>query len=104
MSQHQIILVSPDKGDVLVTAGIDPMLDEAFLNYIAGDVCHMSPPGMSIDDIPAHAQAQLGVPLPQQVIDALRAEMADWRTGATDIGRRIRRYRSDGALIESLIF
>ena len=104
MSQHHIKLISPDKGDVLVTAGIDPMLDEAFLNYVAGEISHMSPAGMSIDDIPVHALAQLGVPLPQQVIDALRAEWADWRTGATDIGRRIRRYRSDGVLIESLIF
>ena len=102
MSQHQIQVNSPKVGQVLVTIGYDPMLDEAFLNYFNdSDASYMSPPGLVVGEIGKLAIEQLGLPLPQQVLDGVQNDVADLRTGATDVGRRITQYKPDGSVAQA---
>ena len=102
MSQHQIHVNSPKVGQVLVTVGYDPMLDEAFLNYFNDDASYMSPPGLVVREVGKLALEQLGQPLPQSVLDGVQNDVADLRTGATDIGRRITQYEPDGSVADAV--
>lgn len=102
MSQHQIQVNSPKIGLVLVTVGYDPMLDEAFLNYFNNDVSYMSPPGLAAGEIAKLVLEHLGQPLPQSVLDGLQNDVADLRTGATDIGRRFTHYEPDGTVAQAV--
>lgn len=104
MSQHQIQVDSPKLGHVTVTVGYDPMLDETFLNYFNDDVSYMSDSGLAVSEIQRLANEELGMQLPQQVIDGVQADLADLRTGATDIGRRITQYETDGTIAETVKF
>lgn len=102
MSQHQIQVNSPKVGRVLVTVGYDPMLDEAFLNYFNDSASYMSDSGLVANEIGKLAIEQLGVPLPQPVLDAVQADVADLRTGATDVGRRVTQYEPDGTVAQAV--
>lgn len=102
MSQHQIQVNSPKVGRVLVTVGYDPMLDEAFLNYFNDKASYMSPPGLVVGEVGKLAIEQLGQPLPQPVLDAVQNDVADLRTGATDIGRRLTHYEPDGTVAQAV--
>lgn len=104
MSQHQIEVQSPKLGTVQVTVGFDPILNEAFLNYHSACGSYMGPSGLTARDLQEIAQKQLGLSLPQQVIDGVQGDVADLRLGARDVGRRIKRYQSDGVLIEELVY
>jgi len=104
MSQHQIEMQSPKLGTVQVTVGFDPILNEAFLNFLSKSGNYMSPPGLTARDLQDIAQKELGLSLPQQVIDGVQGDVADLRLGATDVGRRIKRYQSDGVLIKDLVY
>ena len=104
MSQHQIHVDSPKVGQVLVTVGYDPMQDEAFLNYVNDNFSYMSDPGLAVSEIQRLAIEQLGMQLPQPVIDGVQADMADLRIGARDIGRRITQYEADGSIAEAVKF
>lgn len=98
MSQHQIEVDSPKVGRLFVTVGYDPRLDDAFLNYFNDTDSFMSPAGCSVEDLQKISQAELGMELPQQLIDAVGYDLADLRLGATDVGRRIVQYCSDGSV------
>ena len=102
MSQHQIQVNSPKVGRVLVTVGYDPMLDEAFLNYFNDNTSYMSPPGLVAGEVEKLAIEQLGQPLPQPVLDGLQNDVADLRTGATDLGRRVTQYEPDGTVAQAV--
>lgn len=102
MSQHQIQIQSPNLGNVLVTVGYDPILNEAFLNYYNDQHQFMSDSGLQAREIQQVAQQQLGVSLPQQIVDGVQSDVADLRIGAQDVGRRVCRYESDGTLISSV--
>ncbi len=102
MSQHQIQVNSPKAGQVLVTVGYDPVLGEAFFNYFNDDTSYMSPPGLVVREIGNLAIEKLGQPLPQQVLDGVQADVADLRTGAKDIGRRITQYEADGSVAQAV--
>jgi len=97
MSQHQIEVDSPVVGTVLVTAGYDAILSEAFLNFFNENHSYVSPMGCTVGDLQRIAKSELGIELPQQVIDGVSGDLADLRMGATDIGRRVRRYQRDGS-------
>lgn len=101
MSQHQIQVNSPKVGRVLVTVGYDPMLGEAFFNYFNDTASYMSPSGLVVKEIGELAIEKLGLPLPQPVLDGVQADVADLRTGATDIGRRITQYEADGTVAQA---
>lgn len=101
MSQHQIHVNSPKVGRVLVTVGYDPMLGEAFLNYFNDSASYMSDSGLTANEIGELAIEQLGVPLPQQVLDGVQNDVADLRTGATDVGRRLTQYEPDGSVAQA---
>jgi hypothetical protein len=101
MSQHQIELNSPIKGHVQATVGYDGRLDEAFFSYHNRQAQFSTAGGIAIDDIQDVAMAQLGVRIPQPVIDAVHADLADLRLGATDINRRLFQYTPEGALVQS---
>lgn len=102
MSQHQIQVNSPKVGRVLVTVGYDPMLDEAFLNYFNDDASYMSPPGLVVAEVGKLAIEQLGQALPQPVLEGVQNDVADLRTGATDIGRRVTQYEPDGTVAQAV--
>lgn len=104
MSQHQIHVNSPKVGRVLVTVGYDPMLDEAFFNYFndTAGVSYMSESGLVVSEIGKLAVEQLGQPLPQQVLDGVQNDVAELRTGATDIGRRLTQYEADGTIAQAV--
>lgn len=102
MSQHQVQIQSPNVGNVLVSVGYDPILNEAFLNFMNDEHQYMSDSGLQTREIQQVAQAQLGVLLPQQIIDGVESDVADLRMGAQDVGRRIRRYDADGTLVDSV--
>jgi len=102
VSQHQVQIQSPNVGNVLVTVGYDPILNEAFLNYMNDQHQYMSDSGLQAREIQKVAQAQLGVSLPQQIIDGVQSDIADLRMGARDVGRRIRRYEADGTLVDNV--
>lgn len=104
MSQHQIHVDSPKVGQVLVTVGYDPMQDEAFLNYVNDNFSYMSGPGLAVSEIQRLAVEELGMQLPQPVIDGVQADLADLRIGARDIGRRITQYEADGSIAEAVKF
>lgn len=72
MSQHQIQVNSPKAGQVLVTVGYDPVLDEAFFNYFNDDTSYMSPPGLVVREIGNLAIEKLGQPLPSKSSTACR--------------------------------
>ncbi len=61
----------------------------------------MSTPGLVVDEIGKPAIEELGNPLPQQVLEGVQNDMADLRTGATDIGRRVTHYELDGSVAQS---
>lgn len=101
MSQHEVTVTSPHRGPVTVTVGYDVQCDEAFIAYEgANDVAYISPSGLKVSQLQDLAIKKLGVPLPQTVIDAVKADLADLRLGAGDIGRRHYRYDSLGILIQ----
>lgn len=102
MSQHQITLLSPVAGSVLVTAGFDPQLNEAFVNYESDSISFMSPPGTTVREIAGIVQKELQVALPQQVIDGVCQDVADLRIGATNVGRRIYQYAENGTLVDQI--
>ncbi len=101
MSQHQIELNSPKKGNVHVTVGYDARLSEAFLSYFNKRATFSTSGGVAVDDLQHIAVEELGVHLPQLVIDAVHGDVADLRLGATDIGRRLSQYDPDGNLLQS---
>ncbi len=104
MSQHQIEVRSPRLGTVEVTVGFDPRLNEAFLNFFNKRTQYMSPSGLAADELQEIAQGELGLSLPQQVIDGVQGDVADLRLGSTNVGRRITRYAVDGAVIDSHVY
>jgi hypothetical protein len=104
MSQHQIQVQSPKLGTVEVTVGFDPVLNEAFLSFFNDRAQYMSPSGLPAAELQGIAQKELGLSLPQQVIDGVQGDIADLRCGATDVGRRVKTYRSDGALIDEVVY
>jgi len=101
MSQHQFELNSPKQGYVQVTVGYDPRLSEAFLSYFNKRATFCTAGGVTVDDLQVVAIEQLGVRLPQPVIDAVHGDVADLRLGATDVGRRISQYDCDGKLLQT---
>lgn len=99
MSQHQFELNSPKHGHVQVTVGYDGRLSEAFLSFFKKGASFSTGGGLTIDDLQHVAVAQLGIKLPQPVIDAVHGDLADLRLGATDVGRRITQYDPDGNVL-----
>jgi hypothetical protein len=99
MSQHSIVLLSPVLGEVEVIAGFDAALGEAFVTWEFEDRGFLSPSGITIADISRLVQDKLGVSLPQQVVQGIGADLADLRIGASDLGKRVYRYNSDGTRI-----
>lgn len=102
MSQHQIHVNSPKLGRVLVTVGYDPILNEAFLNYFNDKASYMSPPGLTVTELGKFALEQLGEPLPQPVLDGVQNDVAELRSGATDIARRFTHYEPDGTVAQAV--
>lgn len=96
MSQHQIPLNSPRLGVVQVTVGFDATLQEAFFTYFNKQAQYASGGGLAVADLQGLCVAQLGVALPQQVLDAVHADVADLRLGAQDVNRRLFQYDADG--------
>ncbi len=101
MSQHQFELNSPKQGHVQVTVGYDVQLSEAFLSYFNKRATFITGGGVTIDDLQGIAVEQLGIHLPQPVIDAVHGDLADLRLGATDVGRRITQYDPDGIVLKT---
>ncbi len=101
MSQHQFELNSPKQGHVQVTVGYDAQLSEAFLSYFKKGATFSTSGGVTIDDLQEIAVTQLGVELPQPVIDAVHGDLADLRLGASDVGRRITQYDPDGNVLKT---
>ncbi|HEY0946997.1 MAG TPA: hypothetical protein VGD81_17075 [Opitutaceae bacterium] len=104
MSQHIIPVASPKAGRVIVTVGYDPALHEAFMNLCDddGEPSYTSPSGIGVGDIPRLVQEQLGIALPLSVIDGVQRDVADLRTGAIDVARRMTQYNSDGTVSEAV--
>lgn len=104
MSQHQIEVQSPKLGTVQVSVGFDPILNEAFLNFFNERVQYMSPSGLTAAELQGIAKKELGLSLPQQVIDGVQGDVADFRLGSTDVGRRVKTYQSDGVLTDEVVY
>jgi hypothetical protein len=104
MSQHNIEMKSPKLGHVQVTIGFDLSLNESFLNFYNDQATYQSPAGTAASELQDLSVKELGMRLPQQLLDALQEDIADLRLGATDVGRRIRVYNPDGALSNSVTY
>lgn len=104
MSQHIIEVKSPTLGAVEVAAGFDPCLQEAFLNFHTDQASYISPPGTAASELQDIAFEELGVHLPEQVLAGVQEDIADLRMGATDVGRRMRRYHPDGTLAQAVTY
>ena len=100
MSQHIITLQTPTAGSVEIIAGFDPRLCEVFVNYRGEDCSFVSGPGFAVEDIPNACLDDLQAERPSQVLNGVRGDIADFRLGASDVGRRMFRYESDGTCID----
>lgn len=83
-----------------VTVGFDAIQHEAFLSYHCDEDAFVSLPGLRVDDLQTLVVEQLGVTIPQPVIDAVHKDVADLRLGAADLNRRIYQYAADGTLLQ----
>lgn len=96
MSQHELPVNSARCGAVTVIVGYDVQAGEAFLSYEGtNDLAYISPSGLDVSQLQDLVTKRLGVALPESVIDAVQADVADLRVGA-DISRRHCRYDSLG--------
>lgn len=102
MSQHTFTTTSPQKGEVSIILGYDPLDGAPFMSYETQDgSALLSPPGLGVQELCALVFKRLGVQVPATIADAVQAEIVEARFNVDDVGRRYRCYDSHGALLAS---
>ncbi|MES2784672.1 MAG: hypothetical protein V4684_04355 [Pseudomonadota bacterium] len=104
MSQHHF--PAPVAGNTLpVTVGYDPQLAEFFAmtHPALEDTEFTSMPTGSMDALEAELLAKVGVTIPEAIKNAVLGDYADFRLGASDVGRRVFQYDAMGAVVEAAV-
>lgn len=102
MSQH--IFPAAAGGNALTaTVGYDPQTADFFAltEDAAGEPRFSSKPARTWDDAAAQLLEREHVTVPQAIADAVQKDYADFRLGASDVGRRIFHYDATGVALKA---
>lgn len=100
MSQHHFPAQSSLLGKVAVLVGFNPRFHEHFTRVLVNEEPHHTADHLATPEAVCEDLRSVGVEVPVSVLDGIRKDEADYRQGASNVGRRIFEYTPMGRLIQ----